>query len=219
MADAFTELCNGLKAVGKPDRAEKEKSYQKSDWIHWGVAFPDMDRVIKANLSDLDGDALIDLAERLWLEPVWDCKIVAGRILALPRVTDLSRVWSFIVAKLPELDGWAVADNLGPAARKCLLADTRLLDEVETWLQHDSFWVRRATLVFTLSWAKEGMDPTRSLKWTSRMVDDKEWFIQKAIGWWLRELSKTNPETVHAFLDKYEPRLKSVAKKEARKYL
>ena len=41
--------------------------------------------------------------------------------------------------------------------------------------------------------AKKGRNPERSLKWAAGMVDDRQWFIQKAIGWWLRELSKHNP--------------------------
>ena len=34
------------------------------------------------------------------------------------------------------------------------------------------------------------------LGWASRYADDREWFIQKAIGWWLRTLSKHNPNRV-----------------------
>jgi len=47
------------------------------------------------------------------------------------------------------------------------------------------------------------------------MVDDHEWFIQKAIGWWLRELSKHNPERVKSFLAEYAPRMKPFAVREA----
>jgi 3-methyladenine DNA glycosylase AlkD len=51
------------------------------------------------------------------------------------------------------------------------------------------------------------------------MVDDPEWFIQKAIGWWLRELSKHNPPRVAAFLQVYGARMKPFARREASKYL
>jgi len=94
------------------------------------------------------------------------------------------------------------------------------MDEIENnWLRHSSFWVRRASLVFTLFLAKKGEDPERPLSWASGMVDDHEWFIQKAIGWWLRELSKHNPERVITFLSEYSPRMKRFAVREASKYL
>jgi len=219
MAEIFTQLCTELRKAGTKDRAQKEKSYQKSQWTHWGVALPTMDAVLRPYKKTLAQDDLIPLAYRLWEEPVWDCKIVAGRMLAYSQVKDLNRVWAFVQEKLPEMDGWAVEDNLAGAARRCLLADEKRLDEVEAWLNHPSFWVRRAALVYTLPWTKPGMDPTRSLGWAARMVEDEEWFIQKAIGWWLRELSKHDPDRVKTFLSEHEHALKTVARREARKYL
>ena len=51
------------------------------------------------------------------------------------------------------------------------------------------------------------------------MADDREWFIQKAIAWWLRELSKHDPDRARAFLAAHGDRLKPFARKEAAKYL
>jgi 3-methyladenine DNA glycosylase AlkD len=52
-----------------------------------------------------------------------------------------------------------------------------------------------------------------------QVADDPEWFIQKAIGWWLRELSKRDPKRVRQFLTDHGPKLRGVAKREATKYL
>jgi 3-methyladenine DNA glycosylase AlkD len=57
------------------------------------------------------------------------------------------------------------------------------------------------------------------LGWAARLAEDREWFIQKAIGWWLRELSKRNPERVRRFLAEHGGKLTGVAKREATKYL
>ena len=89
----------------------------------------------------------------------------------------------------------------------------------QTWIENPHVWTRRAALVFTLPWAKEKRDPERMLEWAARLVDDREWFIQKAIGWWLRELSKRDPKRVRRFLTEHGKRLKGVAKREATKYL
>jgi 3-methyladenine DNA glycosylase AlkD len=155
----------------------------------------------------------------LWSEPVWDLKIVAGRILGRKTVAPDAGVWSFVTEHLPELDGWAVADNLAPAASRCLIADPRRLHAAETWIENPHLWTRRAALVFSLPWAKQQRDPERMLGWAAFLASDPEWFIQKAIGWWLRELSKRDPQRVRRFLAEHGAKLKGVAKREASKYL
>jgi 3-methyladenine DNA glycosylase AlkD len=80
-------------------------------------------------------------------------------------------------------------------------------------------WTRRAALVFTLPWAKEKRDPERMLGWAARLAGDRECFIQKAVGWQLRELSKRDPERVRRFLTEHGEKLTGVAKREATKYL
>ena len=79
---AYARLIAALRAVADAERAAREKRYQKSSWGHWGVALPKMDAAIRATVADLGQQASLDLAERLWREPVWDLKIVAGRLLA-----------------------------------------------------------------------------------------------------------------------------------------
>ena len=105
-------------------------------------------------------------------------------------------------------------------------ADATRLDEVEGWTTHDNFWVRRAALVFTLPWAKQNFPKPhevdareRILGWAASYVEDREWFIQKAIAWWLRDLSKRDPDRVSAFLNQYGEAMKAFARKEAAKYL
>ena len=219
VASTEARLIQALRALGDAKRAEWEKAYQKSRWEHWGVALPSMDAAIKQTLGDLTQDEALSLGERLWREPMRDLKIVAGQILARKSIEPDAKVWGFVTERLAELDGWAVADNLADVASRCLIADVSRLDAVESWIERPHLWTRRATLVFTLPWAKGDRDPTRMLGWAARLADDREWFIQKAVGWWLRELSKRDPERVRRFLEEYGRKLTGVAKREATKYL
>ena len=57
------------------------------------------------------------------------------------------------------------------------------------------------------------------LGWAARLAGDREWFIQKAIGWWLRELSRRDALRVRRFLVAHGATLKGVARREATKYL
>jgi 3-methyladenine DNA glycosylase AlkD len=107
-----------------------------------------------------------------------------------------------------------------------LSAAPERLDEVEAWTAAENFWVRRAALVFTLPWAKgrhlkpdDAARRERILGWAAGYAADREWFIQKAIAWWLRTLSKHDPDRVRAFLDAYGDAMKPFARREAGKYL
>ena len=219
LASAEAGLLEALRGFADPERAAQEKRYQKSRWEHWGVALPKMDVAIRSALGDLSQDDALKLCRRLWRAPVWDLKIVAGRILGRKSIAAGAEVWRFVAERLADLDGWAVADNLATAGSRCLVAEPSRLDAVETWIESPHVWTRRAALVFTLPWAKEKQDPERMLGWAARLADDPEWFIQKAIGWWLRELSKRDPERVRRFLAENGGALRGVAKREAGKYL
>jgi len=219
VASAEARLIRALRALGDAQRAEREKAYQKSRWEHWGVPLPKMDVPIKGTLGSLSQQQALHLCRRLWREPTWDLKIVAGRILGLKSIEPDADAWDFVIERLPDLDGWAVADNLASVASRCLIEDPRRLDAVEAWIENPHLWTRRAALVFTLPWAKGGRDPERMLGWAARLADDRQWFIQKAIGWWLRELSKHDGRRVRRFLTEHGPKLTGVAKREATKYL
>jgi 3-methyladenine DNA glycosylase AlkD len=200
-------------------RAEKEKSYQKSVWEHWGVALPQMDVAIREVLQGVPAADRLALSRRLWREPVWDLKIVAARSLAAAGVPPTEPLWRFVRARMADLDGWAVADNLAVVGSRCLLHEPRRLDVVETWVQSPHLWTRRGALVFTLPWTRGDRDPERMLGWAAELSTDPQWFIQKAIGWWLRELSKRDPARVRRFLADHAATLKGVARREATKYL
>jgi 3-methyladenine DNA glycosylase AlkD len=173
-ASTEARLLKALRARGDAKRAEWEKAYQKSRWEHWGVALPGMDAAIKETLGDLTQAQAVNLAARLWREPVWDLKIVAGRILARKSVEPDAKVWAFVTERLIELDGWAVADNLSMAGSRCLLAEPGRLDAAEAWIDIQHLWTRRAALVFTLPWTREKRDPERMLGWAARLAEDRQ---------------------------------------------
>ena len=141
------------------------------------------------------------------------------RVLTRKSIEPDAKVWRFVTGRLADLDGWAVADNLANVGQRCLVADPERLDVAESWTKSPHLWTRRAALVFTLPWTKDGRDPERMLGWAARLAPDRQWFIQKAIDWWLRELSKRDPKRVRRFLDEQGAPLMAVARREATKYL
>lgn len=87
---------------------------------------------------------------------------------------------------------------------------------IANWRNSDNMWLNRTCLIFQLKYKdKVDFELLKSLIIQYQPV--KEFFIQKAIGWSLRQYSKFNPEAVRNFVD--EIQLQGLAKREAIKYL
>ena len=69
------------------------------------------------------------------------------------------------------------------------------------WRYSDNFWLRRTTLLFQLRY-KDKTDEALLFALINDNLGSKEFFINKAIGWALREYSKTNPQAVVDFVEK-----------------
>lgn len=215
-----------LRAAGDPARAAGAAAYHKAARDYLGVPVPvitDLATSWRAGLSSVERVAL---ANGLWQSDIHEGRIAAAKLLTQARIPDDGPVWSLIAGWVPQFDGWAIADHACDAGGRRLTADPSRLDKVESWTGHDSMWVRRAALVITLPWTKQNFPKAqdlvvrdRVLGWAATMAGDREWFIQKAIAWWLRDLSKHDAPRVRAFLDTHGGRLKPFARKEAGKYL
>ena len=187
---AQVRLVPALRARGDAPRAEREKAYQKSRWGHWGVSLPEMDAAIKEPLGDLTQDEALSLCRRLWREPVRDLKIVAGRILARKMIEPDEGVVTS--ASPTSMDG-----RSRTIWRRLLALPHRGPRTAQLCRSKATLWTRPAALVFTLPSGER--DPERMLIWAARLADRREWFIQKAVGWWLRELSKRDLDASGGF--------------------
>lgn len=209
-----------LQDKGNPHEAVKMAAYHKVSREYLGVRVPEIAVVAQITAKELTEVEVLELCDALWEINIHETRVAVGKLIALKKVKNLTALWKKIEEYKNDLDAWAIADHLKDGASRCLKGDTTCINRVERrWLEDTNFWVRRAALVFTLCFAKKGEEPDRYLGWAAGMVDDGEWFIQKAIAWWLREVSKHNPERVRVFLALYEKRMKPFAVKEASKYL
>ena len=87
---------------------------------------------------------------------------------------------------------------------------------LQRWRSADNFWLRRTTLLFQLRYKTE-TDNALLFALIRENCESNEFFIQKAIGWALREYSKTNAAAVNSFVKDTE--LAALSKREALKWL
>ena len=220
--DALAELKSHI----EPGRAEQMAAYHKQTREVLGIPNPALNDVTKAWRQTLTVDERVALAADLWKTDIFEARIAAAKLMTQARIRPDDAAWELIQTWVPDFDSWAIADHVCMAGQKRLVADPSRLDAVEAWTTSDHMWTRRAALVITLPWTKQNFPKPaelqardRVLGWAASYVDDTEWFIQKAVAWWVRDLSKHDVPRASAFLDTYGDRLKPFARKEAGKYL
>ncbi|GGH46579.1 DNA alkylation repair protein [Frigidibacter albus] len=222
MNDALAELV----AAGDPARAEAAAAYHKTARRYLGVPVPVIDEMAKRWREGLDVPARCALADGLWQSDIHEARVAAAKLLTQARIKEDGPVWDLIASWVPDFDGWAIADHVCNAGGRRLVADPSRIDEVEGWTGAKSMWARRAALVITLPWTKQNHPSQgdlaireRVLGWAEGYAKDRDWFIQKAVAWWLRDLSKHDADRVRVWLAEHGERLKPWAVREAMKHL
>ena len=221
-AAAAAEIESALRAVGTPERAEGEKAYLKSDLTFFGTTVWQIRAAVKdaTRGKALDHDQLVELVEVLWSEPIHERRMAAVMLLDLhPKLlsaADLPLVERLIRESLT----WAYVDALaGDVVGTILRADPQVEATLDRWATDSDFWVRRSSLLAELGRLRAGADLAPFLRRADAMLDEKEFFIRKAIGWVLREVSKKRPAAVADWIAPRTHRASGVTMREAVRYL
>lgn len=112
---------------------------------------------------------------------------------------------------------WDSVDSIAPLIGELARRYPEVIEEtIDGWSIDDNFWLRRTAILFQLKYKQETNEDLL-YDYIVKNSDSKEFFIQKAIGWALREYSKTNPVSVKAFIEGNQ--LAPLSVREGSKYL
>jgi 3-methyladenine DNA glycosylase AlkD len=217
------EIESRLRAAGTAKRAIGEKAYLKSDLEFTGTLVSETRAVVRRIDAELgpDHDPLIELVEALWSKPVFERRLAAIMFLQRhPRLLSVADV-PLVERLVRESGTWALVDYLATdVLGRMVEADpdpmTRVMDR---WATDADFWIRRSSLLCELRPIRHGAGLDRFLARAEPMLEEREFFIRKAIGWVLREAGKRRPEEVTAWLEPRTHRASGVTMREALKYL
>lgn len=211
-------------AEGSAERAVKEKAYLKSSLKHHGTPVPVTRKLVRSLLRsrrDLNRERLVAIAEELWAIQVHEARAAAVMVLAARTELLLASDMRLLTRWLREARTWALVDEIAPRVAGPLLARYPELEAtIDQWATDEDFWLRRAALLSYLEPLRRGEDVfERFAQLADRMLDEREFFVRKAIGWALRESGKRAPSEVHAWLRPRLARTSGVTLREAIKYL
>ena len=223
-AAAVRHFQGRLRTLGTPERAAGAKAYMKSDLRFDGVPVPALRAEARAFLKaqpKIDRDTLVAIADALFATNHFELRSAAIELLALRRALLLPSDAAWLIDLARRGACWAHVDALVTSVLEPLLeGDASLPPRVRAWGRDRSLWVRRAALLVQLGELRRGHgDFELFAEIAAPMLDEKEFFIRKAIGWVLREVSKKRPALVGKFVCAHAGRCSGVTWREATRYL
>jgi 3-methyladenine DNA glycosylase AlkD len=226
MTVTLDQAIAALDALANPEKAAEMAAYHKSTRQFFGVSVPQIDDLTDAWRAECTLDERLALAAALWAADIHETRVAAAKLLTQARIRpDDEGAWQLLQSWLPDFDGWALADHAMIAAQKRLVWQPDRIEAVEGWTESPHMWTRRAAMVVTLPFAKqnhpkpvENAIRERVLGWAVRYATDPDWFIQKSVAWWLRDLSKHDQPRVERWLAEHGDSLKPFARKEASRH-
>ena len=193
-ADAIAEL----RRRADPKKAASSQRYFKEPVALYGLDTP----TAKAMIKDL-----VARFKRSWAlrEAVSFCNAMVRDPHLEPRGIGFQVVAAFARESDPRLlpqirrwlerscGNWALVDNLAPAVLAPLVErHPEVIPEVMAWAGSSNMWLRRGAAVTFVPLARHGKHLDAAYAVASRLFDDREDLMHKAVGWMLREAGKTD---------------------------
>ena len=199
------------------ERASKMKTYMRNQFEFYGIMATPRKEITKSVYRDLGvPENFIDVAKELFLKPQRELHYVAQELLL-----KCKRKWSkAIISDIEwfiQTNSWwdtvdFIASNLaGEYFKKW---PNQISKYILEWNKSDDMWLVRSSILYQLKY-KSKTDVSYLANTIQPHVNKTEFFIKKAIGWALREYSKTDPNWVLDFVE--SNKLQPLSKKEALK--
>ena len=211
----------GFEQAANPKIAEGQQAYMKHRFAFYGIKSPERRLLqrpffLRAQLPQKEYLPLV--IKCLWQKPQRELQYF-GQELALKYVKSLEvKDLTLFEYMITHKSRWDTVDfissNLMGNYFKSF-PDQRW-PACKRWLKSDDLWLQRATLLFQLKYKRD--TDTELLQYNiNYLLGSEAFFINKAIGWILREYSKTNPGWVRDFVKKTD--LNALSRREAIKYI
>ena len=127
---------------------------------------------------------------------------------------DIPKIKKYITNK----PWWDTIDFLCKIIGDIGLRDSRVKDLMIDWSKSENIWLKRTAIEHQL-----GLKDKTDTKLLERVIVNSfgsdEFFVNKAIGWALRDYSRTDSEFVKGFINKHKDEMNSLSIKEASKYI
>lgn len=218
--EKYLEIKKRFEKAKDKEKAAVMSKYMRNKFIFYGIQAPKRKEQYKELIKSAKKEKKIDWN---FLNKCYDDEhrefqyLVYDYLLAMRQhvsYEDIPKIKKYILDK----PWWDTIDFLCKVIGNVELLDARVKDLMLVWSKKDNIWLKRSAIEHQLG-LKDQTDSELLEQIIVNCFGSDEFFINKAIGWALRDYSKTNPNWVKAFLDKYKNKMSDLSIKEASKYI
>ena len=205
-----------------PGRAAQMTAYLRGQFPFLGIMKPERVALSREAIAGLDRPTerdLADVAAACWKRAEREYQYAGiwyvrrhGSALGAGFIGKAERL---VVTK----SWWDTVDDLAAnVVGELVKRHPELHREMDRWIESENIWLARAAILHQLRYRSD-TDAARLFAYCLRRATDREFFIRKAIGWALREYTKTDHRAVLAFLRENDASLATLSKREAMKWI
>ena len=214
------EIIDYLEARADNARALDMSKYMKNKFEFFGVGASVRNEIWKPYFKEAKKTKKIDwdFIEICFKHDKRECQYTAVYYLKYMQKflveDDIPKLKELVLTK----SWWDTVDILDKVIGSIIYNNKNLYPIILEWSKDDNIWLRRVAIDHQLL-RKENTDEQLLEKILINNLNHKEFFVNKAIGWALRDYSKTNPQWVCNFIEVHKENMASLSIREASKYL
>jgi 3-methyladenine DNA glycosylase AlkD len=218
----YTEkLITAFQANKNEENIGPMKAYMRNQFEFLGLRTPERRKLFRAFLKENGKpsiEELLEIVPELWEQPEREFQYVAMELVE-KQAKHLSTSHLPLIEKMiVEKSWWDTVDLIASHLVGGIFKEpsNEKNKYLEKWIHSENMWLNRTAILYQLSY-KKNTDANQLFSIILLHKESKEFFIQKAIGWALREYSKTAPEEVKNFIENEE--LAALSKREGMKHI
>lgn len=213
------DIFEKFRMAANPEKAAQMSAYMRDQFPFHGIQTPERKQLGRDFLKSKSRDMVDwEFVFQCWGQPEREFQYLAidylERVASALTPLDIPNLQELITTK----SWWDTVDRLDRLVGGIALRFPEVNNTLLAWNIAENFWLRRAAIDHQRM-RKDKTDTALLEKILVNNLGQTEFFINKAIGWALREYSKTNPDWVRGFLKKYGERMSVLSIKEASKYI
>ena len=216
----FNKLYEEMIQHKNEEQAQKMSKYMLNKFEYIGIKTPERRKIFKNFFKEYKNEEKIDweFVNKCWENKYREFQYVAADYLKNMKdkltIDDIPKFKQLILKK----SWWDTIDNLDMTIGALALKDSNVNKILLEWSIDENIWLRRIAIDHQLL-RKEKTNTELLEKILKNNLGQAEFFINKSIGWALRDYSKTNPEWVKNFIEKNKEKMAKLSIREASKYL
>lgn len=204
------------------ERAKQQAAYMKHKFSYFGLTSPQRRKLQKPFLAKQflpSKEIAFQICKELWLQPQREFHYFSQELVSKYQNQIEKKDLKLFEWMITHNSWWDTIDFIAPTLVGNYFLKFPEMRQIvlDKWLHSNNIWLQRSCLLFQLKY-KSNTD-TYFLKYCiENLIGSKEFFINKAIGWILRQYSRTDANWVIDFVNEH-PNLANLSKKEALRLL